>query len=83
MDDGIIPIGMEEMNRIFDVVDGLEISREEIQVDLLPAGDGAVERMPGGKIRIVLPATGDLATWFESLGGAILAVRPGTEGGAS
>lgn len=55
------------MNRIFEVVDELEISRESIQVELLPHRDGAVEGLANGKIRIVLPETVELEAWLPSL----------------
>ena len=71
MDEAILPIGMEEMNRIFKIVDELEVSREAIQVDLLPAGEGQVEKLPSGKVRIVLPESGDLSPWLRSLAGTL------------
>jgi hypothetical protein len=61
------PIGMAEMNRIFEVTDRLAISREAIQVPLLPAGEGSVRRLPGGRIEIVLPADGTLDDWLPTL----------------
>lgn len=63
----ILPIGMDEMNLVFEVVDDLEISRESIQVDLLRSGAGTVERLPDGKIRIVLPESSDLEAWRSTL----------------
>lgn len=60
------PIGMETMERIFEVVDDLEISREAIQVPLLPAGDGAVRELPNGRIEIVVPEAG-LEAWLPEL----------------
>jgi hypothetical protein len=74
---------MEEMNRIFDVVDALEISREAIQVELLPEGDGAIETLGSGKIRIVLPATADLEAWLPTLEQALRAIGPRQPGGAA
>ncbi len=62
-----LPIGMAEMNRIFEVVDEQEISRELIQVELLPSRDGTVERLPTGKIRIVLPENVGLGEWLPTL----------------
>lgn len=81
MDADILPIGMEEMNRIFDVVDELEISRESIQVDLLPSGPGAIDPLANGKVRIVLPAEGDLEAWLPTLDRALRAIRD--SGGAA
>lgn len=61
------PIGMLEMNRVFEVVDGLELSRESIQVPLLPEGGGSVRRLDNGRFEIVLPADGDLDAWLPTL----------------
>ena len=61
-----IPLGMDQMNRVFDVVDDLEISRERIQVELLPVGEGSVERLTSGRIGIVLP-DGPLGEWLPLL----------------
>lgn len=57
---------METMERLFEVVDDLEISREAIQVPLLPAGGGAVRSLPNGRIEIVVPE-GDLEGWLPEL----------------
>lgn len=66
MDDDILPIGMAEMNQIFDVIDKLGISREAVQVELLPAGRGTIERH-GGKVRLVLPAETPFEQWLPTL----------------
>jgi hypothetical protein len=61
------PIGMAEMNRVFEVIDALGISREAITVPLLPSGDGLVETLPGGKVRIVIPDGSPLDAWLPTL----------------
>lgn len=61
------PIGMHEMNLVFEVVDRLEISRERIQVPLLPAGLGSVRRLDNGRFEIVLPADQALDDWLPGL----------------
>lgn len=58
---------MSEMNAIFEVVDDLELSRESIQVPLLPEGAGRVERLASGKIEIVVPADRPLGEWLSEL----------------
>lgn len=58
---------MADMNAIFAVVDGLELSRESIQVPLLPEGSGRVDRTPTGKIEIVVPANRPLVDWLPEL----------------
>jgi hypothetical protein len=61
------PIDMATMQRIFEVVDALEMSRESVQVPLLPAGDGAVRRLENGRIEITVPATRSLDDWLPEL----------------
>lgn len=55
------------MQKLFEVTDELEIDREEIEVPLEMRGDGAVERLDSGKIRITLPDADDLAPFLEAL----------------
>ncbi len=71
----MIPIGMKEMNAVFEVTDGLEISREAIQVELVPDGGGAVERLANGRFRIVLPADRELSDWLPELGRRLVELR--------
>jgi hypothetical protein len=61
------PIGMAEMSKIFEVVDALGISREVITVPLAPSGAGSVEKLPGGKFRIVIPESVPLDEWIPVL----------------
>ncbi|MEE9171054.1 MAG: hypothetical protein V3U73_14940 [bacterium] len=61
------PIGMNEMNLIFSVTDELGLSREAIEVPLMPDGDGSVVRMANGKFEIVIPANIDLEQWLPIL----------------
>ena len=63
------------MNRVLDVVDELEISREAITVPLEMSGPGAVRRLPRGKLEITLPAEDEaLEAFLASLPGAIAAL---------
>jgi hypothetical protein len=55
------------MNQLFEVTDALEMSREAIQVPLVLAGEGAVQRLKSGKIEITLPDTDDLGPFLSSL----------------
>ncbi len=71
----MLPIGQKEMNRILEVADRLEISREAIQVELLPAGEGAVERLESGKVRIVLPEDETLEQFLSELERRLLKLR--------
>jgi hypothetical protein len=55
------------MNQLFEVTDALELSREAIQVPLVLAGEGKIQRLRSGKIEITLPDTDDLGPFLSSL----------------
>lgn len=57
----------EHMNRLFEVTDALEVSREAIQVPLVLEGEGQVRRLKSGKIEVTLPDTDDLGPFLSSL----------------
>lgn len=66
-----LPLSMHQMNLVFDVVDELEISRERVQVELLPAGAGSVERLVNGRLGVTLPAELKLDDWLPTLRGRL------------
>ena len=68
----IRPIGMAEMSKIFEVVDSLGVSREAITVSLAPSGAGSVEKLPGGRFRIVIPEVAPLDDWLPVLRRSLL-----------
>lgn len=70
---------MATMERIFEVVDDLGISREAIQVPLLPEGDGSVRALPGGRVEIVVPESG-LEDWLPELRRRLLPLAPDLPG---
>lgn len=55
------------MNRLFEVTDALELSREAIQVPLVLEGEGKIQRLKNGKVEITLPDTDDLGPFLASL----------------
>ena len=55
------------MNQLFEVTDALELSREAIQVPLVLAGEGKIQRLKSGKIEITLPDTDDLGPFLSAL----------------
>jgi hypothetical protein len=55
------------MNQLFEVTDALELSREAIQVPLVLAGEGKIQRLKSGRIEITLPDTDDLGPFLSSL----------------
>lgn len=52
-------LDQKSMQLLFAVTDEIPLDREEIEVPLEMQGDGAVERLPNGKVRITLPDTDD------------------------
>ncbi len=60
-------IGMEEMRVVFAVTDALGIHRELVSVPLEKEDPGAVRRLPGGEIEVVVPRTAPLEEWVAAL----------------
>ena len=60
-------IDQRVMNRLFEVTDALEISREAITVPLVMAGDGNVARDRRGRFEITLPDADDLEPFLAEL----------------
>ena len=63
----IKPVGMKEMAMIFEVIDALGISREDVVVPLAPSSGGKVEKLPSGQVQIVIPETMPLEEWLPAL----------------
>lgn len=68
------PIGMKEMDLIFSVTDEMGISREAIEVPLLPKGDGDVRLLPNKKFEIVIPETIELEDWLPKMKEEIISI---------
>ncbi len=60
-------LDQSSMQRLFDVTDEIPLDREAIEVPLEMKGDGQIERLPNGKVRITLPDTDDLDPFLERL----------------
>lgn len=67
-------VGMQEINRIFEVIDALGIHREQVVIPL-GTGKGRVRRMPSGKLEIVVDAETPFEQWLEGLPGLIRAAQ--------
>lgn len=57
----------QAMQRLFEVTDDLGIDRETIEVPLEMEGEGGVERLASGKLRIRLPEPDDLGAFLKTL----------------
>ena len=63
----IKPVGMKEMAMIFEVIDALGISREDVVVPLAPSSGGKVEKLLSGQVQIVIPETMPLEEWLPRI----------------
>lgn len=61
------PLDMATMQALFEVTDDLGISRESIQVPLLPEGEGTIRILANERIEIVVPAERRLEDWLPEL----------------
>jgi len=59
-------VGMNEINKIFTVIDGMGIHREAVVIPL-GTGRGRVRRMPSGKLEIVVDAETPFDEWLVGL----------------
>jgi hypothetical protein len=47
-------VTLKEIERIFDVIERFDISREAVVIPLRPASPGSVEQLANGKLQIVV-----------------------------
>jgi hypothetical protein len=68
-----MPIGVQlaQIERIFEILDRLGISREAIMIPLRPQGTGNVKVLNNGKLEITVPADTPFEQWYDSLEGTI------------
>jgi len=57
-------VGMNEINKIFTVLDAMGIHREHVVIPL-GTGQGRVRRMPSGKLEIIVDATTPIDEWLK------------------
>lgn len=64
-------VGLAEIERIFEVLERLELSREAVVIPLKPAHPGTVRVLEDGrnkgKVEIVVESEGDLDAWLPEL----------------
>ncbi len=60
-------VTLQEIERIFAVLERLGISREAVVIPLRPASPGSVRRLPNGKFEIVVDADAPLDDWLPKL----------------
>jgi hypothetical protein len=64
-------VQLAQIERIFEILDRLAISREAVVIPLRPQGEGSVKRLSNGKLEITVPADLPFEQWYVSLEGAI------------
>jgi hypothetical protein len=55
------------IERVFEILDRLGISREAVIIPLKPAHPGGVRRLPNGKLEIVVESEVGLDAWLPEL----------------
>ncbi|HZP40104.1 MAG TPA: hypothetical protein VFD84_01190 [Candidatus Binatia bacterium] len=64
-------VTLKEIERIFEVLDRLGISREAVVIPLRPAHPGGARVLPNGKLEIVVESETPLDDWLPVLEAAI------------
>jgi hypothetical protein len=64
-------VGMKEIERIFEVIDPMGISREAVVIPLRTEHPGRVSMMKNGKLEIVVERDADFDQWIKGLGAQI------------
>ncbi|MGH7778368.1 MAG: hypothetical protein ACREQR_00870 [Candidatus Binataceae bacterium] len=60
-------VRLPEIERIFDILDAMNISREAVVIPLRPEHPGRVSIMKDGKLEIVVERDDDFETWVSGL----------------
>jgi hypothetical protein len=60
-------VTLNEIEKIFTVLEKLGISREAVVIPLLPASPGSVRRLPNGKFEIIVDAEVPIDDWLGTL----------------
>ena len=57
----------EQILKILELTDFLNIHRESVFIPLATKGDGDISILPDGRLRIVCPSTGPFDVWLPEL----------------
>ena len=60
-------VSFQNITRILELTDGLEISREAVEIPLSPESPGSVRRLANGKLEIVVDADIPFEDWLPTL----------------
>ena len=61
-------VTLKEIERIFEVIDPMGISREAVVIPLRTEHPGRVSNMKDGKLEIIVEREGDFDDWVKGLG---------------
>lgn len=64
------------IERIFEILDRLEISREKVVIPLKPEHPGGVRRLPSGKLEIKVESEVALDDWLPELEQLLMPFAP-------
>ena len=67
-------VSFQQISKVLELTDQLEISREWVEIPLSPATPGTVKKLPNGKLEIVVDAELPFDEWLTSLEGKITTV---------
>jgi hypothetical protein len=60
-------VTLKEIERVFEVLERLGISREAVVIPLKPESPGRMRVLPGGKVEIVVESERSLEEWLPEL----------------
>ena len=70
-------VQLAQIERIFEILDRLDISREAVVIPLRPQGTGSLRMLKNGTLEIVVPDTIPFDDWYASLESEIQKLRAG------
>jgi hypothetical protein len=73
----VAAVTLAEIERIFEILERLAISREAVVIPLRPAHPGRVRMLPNGKLEIVVESETPFADWLPELERMIVRARSG------
>ena len=67
-------VSFQQITKVLELTDQLDISREWVEIPLSPATPGTVKKLANGKLEIVVDAEVPFDEWLSSLEGKIKTV---------
>ncbi len=70
-------VQLAQIERIFEILDRLDISREAVIIPLRPQGTGSLRMLENGTLEIVVPDAIPFDDWYASLEDGIQKLKMG------